>query len=134
MRRGAQVPFLNILVTHSGLMPEPPEHRKRNHEPNRHDCPADSNLRYPHRHVRAKVTAKRGRTGHYQGIRPDNETHERKAQHRNAVDANAQEILNSIGAVDVMQTEKSHRREHQDTVSRAEVTTVYRGKKLKHDG
>src|SRR5258705_1766615 len=58
--------------------------------------------------------------------------HKRKTQHRNAVDADSEEVLYAVGSMQFMQSEQAHGCEHQDAVARAKVATIYRREELEN--
>src|SRR5262245_20882596 len=111
-----------------------PDHDEKDYPTNQHHASAHPLLTDAHRHVGAKVTADDGSTRHQQRILPDHITHDRKDQHRYGVDANAEKVLDAVGAMKFVETEDAHRCEHEDAVAGAEVTAVHRREELKDHG
>src|SRR5215510_15790024 len=57
---------------------------------------------------------------------------ERKTQYRNAVDTNPQKVLNAVGPVEIMKTQQTHRRQHQNAIAGAKVAAIHGGEELKN--
>src|SRR5689334_3365286 len=108
-----------------------PNHHEEYYPSDQHDPSSYPFLPDTHRHVRAKIAADKRGTRHQERVLPDNVSSECEDQHRNRIDADAEEVFDAVGAVQFVEAEQAHRREHEYAVAGAEVAAVRRGEKLK---
>src|SRR3954470_679679 len=110
-----------------------PGHHEKYYPADQHDSSSDPFLPDTHRHVCAKITADERAARHQERVLPNNISGHGKDHHRDRVDADAEEVLDAVGAVQFVEAEQAHRREHKNAVAGAEVAAIRRGEKLKDD-
>ncbi len=65
---------------------------------------------------------------------PDDEAGQRETHNGNAVYADAEKVFDPVRAIEIVETEQAHDREHQDSITRAEVTAIHCRKELEDNG
>jgi len=102
-----------------------PQHNKRNDKSDDYDGAAHEYLPDAHKpRWTPKVSAHQRAGGHQKASGQDTRCESAKPMIATAVDADAQEILDAVGAVNVMQTKQAQRREYHDAVAGSEVAAV----------
>src|SRR5678815_2520434 len=108
-----------------------PDHHEKYYPSDQHDPAPHPLLSDTHRHVRTEITADERATRHQERVFPDDISRACEDQHRHRVDADAEKVFDAVGAMQLVETENAHSREHEYAVTGAEIAAIHRGDELK---